>query len=360
MPFSFRLGRNEVHLPGVALTLGLAAAGGFAAQALGLPLPFMLGSLLAVAGAALAGLRLAGRPPHVPLQLRAIAIPVIGVSIGGAFRPEIFAEARHWWPSLVCLVIFIPVAHQIGYRALKASGRVDAPTAYFGSAPGGLLETIQMGEEMGADIPMLTMLQFLRLILTVVLVPIGFAILTGHAVGSAGGATLGGGTLPLGLQDVAILFAAGAIGCWAGMRIGMPAGLVTGPLVLSAAAHLAGLTQTVPPQWMIAATQTVIGTTLGMRFAGVRMQSLLLALRLALVNFGVMMAMALVIGITFAPLVQEPATAVMLAFAPGGLAEMSLVAVSLQISVIYVTLHHVLRIVLAVLFAKLFARHLRG
>ena len=45
--------------------------------------------------------------------------------------------------------------------------------------------------------------------------------------------------------------------------------------------------------------------------------------------------------------------AVFLAYAPGGLAEMSLVALSLNMSVIYVTAHHVLRIVLAVSFAKL-------
>ena len=49
----------------------------------------------------------------------------------------------------------------------------------------------------------------------------------------------------------------------------------------------------------------------------------------------------------------EPLAAAFLAFAPGGLAEMSLVALSLNMSVIYVTAHHVLRIVLAVSFAKL-------
>ncbi len=48
-----------------------------------------------------------------------------------------------------------------------------------------------------------------------------------------------------------------------------------------------------------------------------------------------------------------------LAFAPGGLAEMSLVALSLQVSVIYVTTHHVLRIILAVALAQLSARLLR-
>jgi uncharacterized membrane protein AbrB (regulator of aidB expression) len=55
--------------------------------------------------------------------------------------------------------------------------------------------------------------------------------------------------------------------------------------------------------------------------------------------------------------VDQNWTAVFLAFAPGGLAEMSLIALSLQISVIYVTAHHVLRIVLAVLAARYLAGH---
>ena len=47
-----------------------------------------------------------------------------------------------------------------------------------------------------------------------------------------------------------------------------------------------------------------------------------------------------------------PPMETILAFAPGGVVEMSLIAISLEISVLYVTVHHVARILLAVLFAK--------
>jgi putative tricarboxylic transport membrane protein len=72
---------------------------------------------------------------------------------------------------------------------------------------------------------------------------------------------------------------------------------------------------------------------------------------------GISLVPALVGAFGFAELVHwlagEPLSAAFLAFAPGGLAEMSLVALSLNMSVIYVTVHHVLRIVLAISFAKL-------
>jgi uncharacterized membrane protein AbrB (regulator of aidB expression) len=43
---------------------------------------------------------------------------------------------------------------------------------------------------------------------------------------------------------------------------------------------------------------------------------------------------------------------VFLAFAPGGVSEMTLVALSLQVSVVYVVLHHILRILLAIALAR--------
>lgn len=357
MRTSFSLGGTEVHLPNAALTLLLGIAGGFVARALGLPLAFMLGAIVATGAASIGGVQLAGRLPALPQALRAVFVPIIGVSIGGLFRPEIFREAAQWWPSLVALVAFIPLAHYAGYRTLRATGRLDPVTTFFGTAPGGLIETVQMSEEMGADVTMVATLQFLRLILTVMLVPIGFAWLTGHAVGSAAGASAGPAA-PIGFADVAILTAAGGFGMLAGRRIGLPAGIVTGPIVLSAAAHLSGLTQAAPPGWLIAATQVVIGTTLGVRFAGVPPSRFVLGLRLALTNVTITIALALGLAFLLGPLVEEPPAAVFLAFAPGGLAEMSLVALSLHLSVIYVTAHHVARIVLAVTVARIFSRRI--
>ncbi len=343
-----------LHLPTLALTMALGVAGGFGARAVHLPLPMLLGSLLAVAAAALAGLRPFRRLPQCPTGLRLFFVPIIGVAIGGNFTPQILLEARLWWPSLVALCLFIPTAHLLGYRALKAIGRLDPITTFFGTAPGGLTETVLMGEEAGADVAMLTMLQFLRLILTIIVVPLGFTIATGHAVGSAGGASLVGAHT-LGAADWGWILGAAALGLVLGRASRLPAGMITGPIIVSAAMHLSGLSDASPPLWSIMATQIVIGTSLGVRFAGMPLGRLVLALRLAIVNVLIFIALAAIFAYSLAGFVNEPVAAVFLAFAPGGLTEMSLIALSLQMSVIYVTAHHVLRILLAVAIARVFA-----
>ncbi|MBW6506435.1 MAG: AbrB family transcriptional regulator [Rhodobacteraceae bacterium] len=347
-----------IHLPTLALTLALGTGGGFLARALHLPLPMLLGSLLAVAAAALAGLRPFGHLPQFPPGLRQGFVPIIGVAIGGNFTPQILAEARLWWPSLLALCVFIPTAHLLSYRALRASGQLDPITAFFGAAPGGLTETVLMGEEMGADVAMLTMLQFLRLILTIIVVPLGFTIATGHAVGSAGGASLVVAHV-LSLADWGWILGAAALGLVLGRASRMPAGVITGPILVSAAMHLSGLSDASPPGWTIMATQIVIGTSLGVRFAGMPARNFVLALRLAGVNVTIFIALAAGFSFALAKFVHEPVAAVFLAFAPGGLTEMALIALSLQMSVIYVTAHHVLRIVLAVALARGFAGRVR-
>jgi membrane AbrB-like protein len=336
-------------------TFAIGAAGAVAGHRLGLPLGALLGSLVAVGLCAAAGLRVAGHPVAVPQAWRFVLIPVIGVAIGATFTPELLAQAAGWGLSLLALLAYVPLAHAFGFAIYRRIGRLDLQTAYYSAIPGGLIESMQMGEEAGADVQMLTMLQFLRLIMAIVLIPVGFGLFLGHAVGSASGVKIAGAELPLGVVDVFWLVLAAAGGWWAGKRIGLPAPIISGPILASGAVHLLGLTRGVPPDWLILVTQWVVGTSLGARFAGLSGGRLRQAIGLAALYTAMAMGLALAAALLLGGRVGEPAAAVFLAFAPGGIAEMTLVALSLKVSVVYVTLHHILRILLAVGLARAFA-----
>ena len=342
------------HWPSVAVTLAIGFLGGLAARALHLPLPMLLGALLAVAGVALTGWQPLGRPVQFPPRLRFFFIPILGVAIGASFTPAILSEIRVWWPSLVVLCLFIPLAHFLSFRVVMALGRLDPVTVLFGTAPGGLIETVQMAEERGGDAAMVTVLQFLRVIVTIITVPLFFTWMTGHAVGSAGGTTLE--RTPFTLPDLPWLAGAALVGAGLGRLIRLPAGFMTGPILCSGALHLLGYVESAPPGWLVQATQLVIGAALGVRFAGIARRKLAEAAGLALLSTAISLAMAGAMALGLAPLIDEPRTAVFLAFAPGGLAEMALIALSMQMSIVYVTAHHALRIVLAVLAAKFLAK----
>lgn len=349
---------RDVDLLALAATLALGLVGGLLARLAQLPVAMLLGALLATGGIALSGLRPFGRGVTLPTRLRTAFIPVIGVSIGGAFTPDVLTEAPRWWPSLLALLLYLPLSHGIGVL-IYARGGLPRREAFFGAVPGGLIEAVQMGEEAGADPALTTILQFLRLILTILAVPLIFTLLTGGAVGSSAGAVMPAASEALGVQDALVLLAAAVAGSAAGRLLRLPAAPMTGPLLLSALAYAGGLAQGAPPAWLIAVTQVVVGCGLGVRFGGADRRLLRRAAPLAVLNGVVALAMAFLFAALLGLVVQEPTDAVFLAFAPGGVAEMSLIALSLELSVAYVTLHHLLRIVLSLAVAQAGARILR-
>jgi len=303
---------------------------------------------------AMAGWRPFGQIVGLPGIFRLIAIPVIGVAIGGSFTPDILRQVPQWWPSLLALAVYVPLAHLLAFGIYRAGG-VDPVSAYWGTVPGGLIESVTMGEEAGADAGMLVLMQFLRLILTIMAVPLLFVALTGESVGSGAGVELQGSDKPLGLRDVAVLTAAGFGGFHLGHWLRLPAAVMTGPLLASAGVHLAGLTEGVPPGWAIAVTQVVVGAGLGARFAGMAGAVLRRGFLLAMISTATLLALAWGFALMLAGMVGQPVAALFLAFAPGGITEMSLIALSLQISVVFVTMHHILRIVLSITIARAFA-----
>lgn len=341
-----------VDLGALALTLAIGALGGIAAHAAHLPLGYLLGSMVLVGVLAALDIKPLGRPLTLPARLRFSFVPVIGLAIGGAFTPEVARAAMGWGPSLALLLLFVPVAHGLGY-AIYRHGGLTPVEAFYGAVPGGLIESVQMGEEAGADVRLLIVVQTLRLILTIITVPMSFWALTGHAVGSAAGTAMTGAQAPITLQDALVMALAGLIGAQGGKRLRLPGYIITGPILCSAALHATGFLQSIPPGWLISVTQVILGAGLGVRFVGMDRRLLARTGRLALINGGAALLLAFGFAMAVHALTGEPVAAGFLAFAPGGLAEMSLIALSLNMSVIFVTAHHVARILLAVSFAKL-------
>ena len=73
----------------VVLTFALGGAGGWLLAQVGAPAPWLTGSMLAVAAAALSGLPLA-----MPTWIRTFAFVLLGISIGSAVTPEALAACR--------------------------------------------------------------------------------------------------------------------------------------------------------------------------------------------------------------------------------------------------------------------------
>lgn len=83
----------------LAETLALAAAGGAALGLIGVPAGWLSGSILAVAGASLAG-----RPMLIPTLLMRAIFVLIGISLGAVVTPETLHGMATYPVSIAVLI----------------------------------------------------------------------------------------------------------------------------------------------------------------------------------------------------------------------------------------------------------------
>ena len=95
----------------------------------------------------------------------------------------------------------------------------------------------------------------------------------------------------------------------------------------------------------------LVGATLGCRFVGYPLAQVGRTILHGAVAGAIMVAFALAASVLLAQATGIRLATILLGFAPGGLAEMSLVAIALGVDAAFVATHHLARIVLVVLCA---------
>lgn len=328
------------------LTIGLGCGGGYIAFLLNLPLAWMIGAMLATTVAALFG-----APLYVFAWLRNIMVCVLGVMLGSSFTPEILGVIGDWAVSLLLLGAYVAAAGGASFVYFRRVCGYDKATAYFSGMPGGLAEMVIVGESMGGDSRLISLVHGLRVLLVVLIVPFGFQLFLPFSIADrpAPGMPL----LALPLDDLAILLAVGVVGYFGSTALKIPAARLVGPMLLSMAVHLAGFTEASPPTEVIYGAQVVIGAAIGVRFANTAISLIgrtvvqAMGATLILVAFTMLFAAAIHFAIGL------PFDAVVLGYAPGGLVEMSLIALALSADTAFVATHHIVRIAMVVIGAPL-------
>jgi membrane AbrB-like protein len=334
------------RLSSLVLALALGTAGGWAFFLLDLPLPWMMGAMVGTMVAAVAG-----APVALPLGLRTVMIVVLGVMLGSAFTPEVVERAAPWAVSLGLLVPFIAVATGASLIYHRAVAGYDPVTAYFASAPGGLTDMTIMGGAMGGDERTIALTHSARIFLVVMLIPSAFRLIGGFDAAGRTNPFLPLDSIDMG--DAAVLLGCGLVGFAIARLLRLPAASLVGPSVASAALHLPGITDSVLPGWSIAIAQIVVGSAIGCRFAGVPLRTIGRVLALALGSLVILLTIAAAVSFTASALTGLDPRILILAFSPGGMAEMALVALALGLDPALVTTHHVVRIFLVVLLVPL-------
>jgi hypothetical protein len=317
------------------LTIAAGTAGGALATYLNLPAGWLTGSMI------LSSLLVfGGAPLYMPDRIRQIIFVLLGVSMGSAFTPESMATIFKWPASIVGLAVAVGGVIVTGAAFLHRVAHWDKPTAFFASVPGAMSYVLAVSLRSSADTRLVVAAQMMRLIVLMAILPIvvraTMPVTLPVAVPAA--SPLFGVYAGLAIE-IAFGFALGVLFEW----LKVPAGLMLGGMMAGATVHLSGTVLGAMPPHILIPSQILLGGFVGLRFKGTDRRLLYASV---LPSFGAfLLAIAVVAATSFAVArgLALPMGQVLVAFAPGGLEAMTILAFVLGIDPAYVGVHQLMR-----------------
>ena len=276
---------------------------------------------------------------------------ILGVAIGASITPEIVDRIPQLLGSVALIPIYVALIGIVGVPFFRRLG-YDPVTSWYAAMPGGLPDMVAFGKEAGGDARALALIHVTRMLIIVTLAPIILTLFYGASLSGA----LGEPARNLPTVELFLMAAAALIGWKVGERVGLFGASILGPMIITAALSLAGVIHSRPPVEAIVVAQLLIGLGIGVQYVGVTLRELR-SFILSGVSFVFILA---ILAAIFTEIVTVTGLAKpiegFLAFAPGGQAEMTILALAAGADLGFIIVHHLTRVVIVIMGAPIAAR----
>ena len=334
-----------------ALAAAVAVVG-WGLDVAGLPSAVLFGALVVGLVAALAGLP-RGRPPlTLPRPANTAAQAVLGVLTGALVQPDTLGTLSADWLPVLASVLATLVISVLGGLVLGLRRDVDRVTGSFALIAGGASGLTAISRELGADQRVVAVVQYLRVLVILAVMPLVAAALP---AGDGGGAIRTGPPAPL-WADLALTAGCGLGGVALARLTRLPAGALLGPMALTAVLAATGLTGSATvPAALLQVAYAVIGLDVGLSFTRDSLRAVRRMLPAALAVVVALTAATAAIGIPLLALAGASVLDGYLATTPGGLFAVLATAVSTGADTTLVLAVQVLRLVVMLALAPVLA-----
>ncbi len=311
----------------VALVAGSIACA-LALQALRVPAALLLGPIAAA-------IFLAARqtPLNVPVRAFVFAQAVVGCMIARTIPLSLLGEIGKAWPLFVVSVgAVVALAAALGW-AMARLRILPGTTAVWGSFPGAATAMVLMAESFGADVRLVALMQYLRvLIVGIVATTVTRIWVPVHAAAP----TLIPAGVPLHPLAFVETLALAVVGAWAALRLRVPAGALLVPMFLGVALQGSGLLAIELPWWLLAGCYALVGWSIGLRFTPQILRHAAKLLPRVLAGIFTLVASCGVLAWVLARLAHVDPLTAYLATSPGGADTVAIIASGSPVDVPFV------------------------
>jgi membrane AbrB-like protein len=312
------------------------------------PAALLLGPMLAAILVAASGAGI--RPPR---KAFVAAQAVIGCMIARGIPLSIGGEIMRDWPLFVAGVLSVVAAANVIGLLLTLWRFLPGTTAIWGSAPGAASAMIIMADAYGADVRLVAVMQYLRVVCVAVAASV-VSRLWGGATGPGAAEVVWFPAIDA-ISFVETIALAG-LGALIGRRLRIPAGSLVVPLVAGVLLQGFGIMTIVLPPWLLALSYAFVGWSVGLRFTRPILVYALRALPRVLASIAVLIVCcALFAAVLVVAAGVDPLTAY-LATNPGGADSVAIIAVSTPVDVPFVMAMQTARLMVVLLTGPGLAR----
>jgi hypothetical protein len=161
------------------------------------------------------------------------------------------------------------------------------------------------------------------------------------------------------IYEMALMVVAALVGWKGGEKLGLFGASILGPMIVAGALSLGNILHGRPPAEAILTAQFFIGCGIGVHFVGVSWRELSRDVAAGAAYVVILSILAAIVAYVVTHVGLAAGTEAFLAFAPGGQAEMTVLAIVAGADLGYVIAHHLTRIVLVIIGSPIIARLMR-
>lgn len=332
-----------------SLVLAVTVLASLLFTVLRLPSPVLFGSL---AGGMMHALTARTELDMPPLVFR-VGQALVGAVIGGLVQLPTLARIASDWPSVLMVTLGTLVISLVAGRLLAVRREVSPATGAFALIAGGASGIVALARELGADDRVVTIVQYLRVLLVLLAMPLVTAFVF-HPPTGRGELTTGATRW---LPDLVFVAVAVGAGLLVQRVVRAPATALLGPMTVAVAVSASDvLGRVAVPTALEQLGYALIGVRVGLRFTRASLRSIARLLPLATLLIMLVIVACGLLGVLLSRVTGVDMLTAYLATTPGGLFAVLATAADSGSDVTYVLAVQVIRVFAMLLFAPLLGR----
>jgi len=307
------------------------------AEYLKIPLAWMLGPMLTISIATLSGLKL-----KMPKLALSVILIILGLYIGNYIDEKLLRQTHKWIGTSAIMFIYIMICIIFVSKYLEKFANYEKKTSYFSAAPGGLGPLVMLAEHEKSDISQVATSHLIRLIVIITTFPFLVSYFASETVLKDEQFNF----LDQNHYELIYLVITSIILIFIFDKIKVPAPLLSGPLVASGVLQISNIAYYQLPTQSIDFGLLILGASVGCRFAGKTLKEVYLNTKHSIVATLLLVLFSVIAAYAATFIIDNNFFSLLLAYCPGGIYEVAVIAIAFDLDPEFVSFHHIIRLLM--------------